>query len=144
MKSKLCILYCRTAILESSLRIYTPPSGQLVSPGWIHYAIITFSEKPAFPRGVALRITRLYAKMFQRLLRKAAQSVTFRSSRPALREAKVVTSATQGGTPYNLSTKKPCTLAGLRIYKRYLKYPLKTELVIWNRSSAFCIAELLL
>ena len=105
MKTKLFAFFCaELLIIESSSRIHTLPSGLLVSLGLNTLAVITFSEKLAFPRGAALRITELYAKMFQRLLRKAVESVCLSLLRLALREAKAVTSATRGGTPRLFST----------------------------------------
>ena len=62
MKTKLCICIAELHFVKGSSRIYTLPSGLLVSLGLNTLAVITFSEKPAFPRGAALRITKLYAK----------------------------------------------------------------------------------
>ena len=103
MKTKLCILYRRTAFCKRQFA-YLYAAFRSISIAWLNtLPVITFSEKPAFPRGAALRITELYAKMFQRLLRKAVESVCLSLLRLALREAKAVTSATRGGTPRSFS-----------------------------------------
>ena len=105
MKSKLCI--CIAELHYRKQFAYSYAAFRSISIAWMNtLRVITFSEKLAFPRGVALRITSLYAKMFQRLLRKAVQSATFCSFSLALRKAKAVTSATQGGTPCPFSLAK--------------------------------------
>ena len=132
MKSKLCICFAELHYRKQFAYLYAALRSISIA-GLNTLLIITFFEKLAFQGGVALRITQLYAKKcFNGFCARLHRVQHIRSISPALREAKGVTSATQGGTPcpFSLANKKARITRDPAYIKGIFKYPLKTELVI--------------
>ena len=89
MKSKLCILFCRTAIGRKQFAYLYAALRSISIAGLNTLLIITFFEKLAFQGGVALRITKLYAKKcFNGFCARLHRVQHIRSISPALRRSK--------------------------------------------------------
>ena len=130
MKSKLCI--CIAELHYRKQFAYSYAAFRSISIAWLNtLRVITFSEKLAFPRGAALRITSLYAKNVSTAFAQGCTECNFLLllSRLEKSKSRYICDTGWNTLPVFISKQKGSHYARPCIYKRYFKYPLKTELV---------------